>query len=126
VKTYRVTWQDAIDGHQYALQYGGMPGILNENIILAALARPYHGYHHWIWQKAAALSHGIITNHGFVDGNKRTALYLVDLLAEKSGWEVDMNDDEITDLFVSIASGEVGYEDLADRFRHRFQRPEAE
>lgn len=126
MKTYRVTWQDAIEGHQYALLDGGMPGILNKNIILAALARPYHGYHHWIWQKVAALSHGIITNHGFVDGNKRTALYLVDLLAEKSGWEVDMNDDEITDLFVSIASGEVGYEDLADRFRHRFQRPEAE
>ena len=126
MKTYRVTWQDAIEGHQYALLDGGMPGILDKNIILAALARPYHGYHRWIWQKAAALSHGIITNHGFVDGNKRTALYLVDLLAEKSGWEVDMKDDEITDLFVSVASGEAGYEELADWFRHRFQRPEAE
>ena len=25
--------------------------------------------------------HGIVSNHGFVDGNKRTALYLVELLA---------------------------------------------
>jgi len=37
--------------------------------------------------KAAALVHGIVADHGFVDGNKRTALYLVELMVERSGYE---------------------------------------
>jgi len=53
---------------------GGAPGILNASAIESALARPYHGYHPRLHQKAAALVHGIVSNHGFVDGNKRTAV----------------------------------------------------
>ena len=58
-----------------ALKDGGDPGILNANALKSAIARPYHGYHRRIHKKAAALVHGIVSNHGFVDGNKRTALY---------------------------------------------------
>jgi death-on-curing protein len=36
--------------------------------------------------KAAALLHGVASNHGFTDGNKRTAILLVDLLLERSGY----------------------------------------
>ncbi len=57
-----------------ALCDGGAPGILNPSAVESALARPYHGYHRHIHEKAAALVHGIVSNHGFVDGNKRTAL----------------------------------------------------
>ena len=123
MKNYRVTWNDAMEGHQYAMRDGGRPGIRDENAILSALARPYHGYHRWIWQKAAALAHGIISNHGFVDGNKRTALYLVDLLAEKSGWDIDVDDEEIANMFVRVADGQVGYEELAFWFQGKICRP---
>ena len=50
------------------------------------MARPYHGYHRLIHQKAAALVHAVVSNHGFADGNKRTALYLVELLVQRSGY----------------------------------------
>ena len=111
-----------MEGHQYAMRDGGRPGIRDENAILSALARPYHGYHQWIWQKAAALAHGIISNHGFVDANKRTALNLVDLLAEKSGWDIDVDDEVIADMFVRVADGQVGYEELAFWFRGKIRR----
>ena len=52
--------------------------MVNEHAIQSAIARPYHGYHRLIQQKAAAPVHGIVRNHGFADGNKRTALYLVE------------------------------------------------
>lgn len=124
MRNYRVTWNDAMEGHQYAMRDGGRPGIRDENAIHSALARPYHGYHRWIWQKAAALVHGIIANHGFVDGNKRTALYLVDLLAENSDWDIDVGDEEIENMFVRVADGQVGYEELAIWFRGKIRRPD--
>ena len=81
-------------GHEEALQYGGVPGIVNEHAIQSAIARPYHGYHRRIHEKAAALVHGVVCNHGFADGNKRTALYLVELLVQRSGYEF-VEDDEV-------------------------------
>ncbi|MCY3675694.1 MAG: type II toxin-antitoxin system death-on-curing family toxin [Rhodobacteraceae bacterium] len=123
MRNYRVTLEDAIHGHQEALKFGGCEGIRDVNAILSALARPYHGYHHWIYEKAAALVHGIITSHGFVDCNKRTAYYLVDLLTEKSKlhdgrrYEIIASDREIEDMFVSVANGETDYEELTVWFR---------
>ncbi len=95
---------------------------MNEHAIQAAIARPYHGYHRRIHQKAAALVHAIVCNHGFADGNKRTSLYLVELLVQRSGYEFVEDDDVIADTIISVARGETGYEDLADWFRERLVR----
>ena len=40
MRNYRVTWNDAMEGHQYAMRDGGRPGIRDENAIHSALARP--------------------------------------------------------------------------------------
>ncbi len=123
MRNYQVTLADAICAHREALEFGGAEGIRDENAILSALARPYHGYHHRIYQKAAALVHGIIKSHGFVDSNKRTSFYLVDLLAERSGYVIVESDEAIGDMFVSVANGETGYQELAEWFRDRLLRP---
>ena len=95
---------------------------MSEHAIQSAIARPYHGYHRFIHQKAAALLHGIVTNHGFSDGNKRTALYLVELLAERSGYNFAEDDMVIADTITSVAQGEIGYDELADWFKQRLVR----
>ena len=41
---------------------------------MSAIGRPYHGCHRRIYRKAAAPLHAVVSNHGWVDGNKRTAL----------------------------------------------------
>ncbi|MDE0205152.1 MAG: type II toxin-antitoxin system death-on-curing family toxin [Candidatus Tectomicrobia bacterium] len=97
--------------------------MVNEAAILSAIARPYHGYHRLIYQKAAALLHGIVSNHGFVDGNKRTALYLVELMVQRSDYEFVEDDMEIVDTIKSVARGETSYEELAEWFRERLVRP---
>lgn len=101
---------------------GGAPGILNANAIEAALARPYHGYHLRIHHKAAALVHGIVSNHGFVDGNKRTALYLAELLVQRSGYTLVEEDEMVVEMLVDVARGEVGYDELAVWFEERLVR----
>ncbi|MDE0383547.1 MAG: type II toxin-antitoxin system death-on-curing family toxin [Defluviicoccus sp.] len=117
-----MTWQDAIRGHEYALRNGGAPGILNESAIESALARPYHGYHRLIHQKAAALVHAVVSNHGFADGNKRTALHLVELLVQRSGYVLTERDEVIVEMLVDVARGDIDYDDLAKWFRVRLVR----
>ena len=102
--------------------HGGAAGPVNEHAIRSALARPYHGYHRRIHEKAAAVVHGIVSNHGFADGNKRTALYLIELLALRSGYEFVEDDEVIADTITSVARGETDYEDLAEWFRPRLVR----
>lgn len=92
------------------------------NAIASAIARPYHGYHRRIHDKAAALVHGIVSNHGFVDGNKRTALYLVELLAVRSGYMLVEDDVVLANVITSVASGDMSYEELKEWFKERIVR----
>lgn len=61
-------------------------------------------------------------NRGFSDGNKRTALYLVELLVQRSGYAFREEDEAIADTFTSVARGETDYENLAEWFRERVVR----
>lgn len=54
--------------------------------IESALARPYCGYYRSIDKKAAALVHSLVLNHGFVDGNKRTAVQMLGIFLFNSGY----------------------------------------
>lgn len=66
--------------------------------------------------------HGVVRNHGFADGNKRTALYLVELMVQRSGYELAADDDEVTETLISVAHGEIGYERVEEWFRERLVR----
>lgn len=90
------------------------------HLIESALSRPYSGYHRSIQRKSAALLHSMVGNHGFVDGNKRTAWLLVELLIDRSGYRLAIPDDApIDDLVVATASGQIGFDDLVQWFAIR-------
>ncbi|WP_328590515.1 type II toxin-antitoxin system death-on-curing family toxin [Mesobaculum littorinae] len=114
---------DAIAAHDAALQFGGRDGVSSLHLIESALARPYSGYHPELSRKAAALLHSMVNNHGFIDGNKRTAWLLVEILIHRSGYVLDIPDDDpIDDLVVAVASGGLGPEELDAWFRARLVR----
>ena len=95
----------------------------NLSLIESALGRPYSGYHRTIYRKAAALMESMVGNHGFVDGNKRTAWLVVELLIERSGYSLAIDDDEpIDDLVVSVAEGTLGFSELSIWFRERLKK----
>lgn len=118
-----MTLADAIAAHDEALVYGGREGIGSLHLIESALARPYSGYHRRIAQKSAALLHSVVNNHGFIDANKRTAWILTELLIDRSGYRLEIPDDEpVDDLVVLTASGQLDYDGLADWFAERIVR----
>jgi death-on-curing protein len=99
------------------LVYGGRDGIISLHLIESAIARPYSGYHRSMATKSAALLHAMVNNHGFVDGNKRTAWLLVELLIERSGYRLDIPDDaRVDDLVVDVASGKLTFNEIAEWF----------
>lgn len=83
---YRVQLDEVLVAHDFALTFGGLAGIRDLGAIEAAVARPYCGYYRTIAKKAAALVHSLASNHGFLDGNKRTALFMLNLLLRRSGY----------------------------------------
>lgn len=62
--------------HQAQLEeHGGSPGVRDEGALLSALARPENLVAYGepsILEFATAYASGIVRNHPFVDGNKRT------------------------------------------------------
>lgn len=126
MRHYRVKLTDVLAAHNEALTYGGRSGVISFDAIQSAIGRPYSGYHRAIHLKAAALLHALIQNHGFVDGNKRSALIVTLLMVERSGYRLHLNEDErIDDTVVSVASGKIGFDALAEWFKLRLRSANA-
>jgi death on curing protein len=124
---YRLTLADALSAHERALQTGGLDGILNIGMIESALARPYNGYYPTIERKTAALVESMSTNHGFVDGTKRTTVILTHLLLSKSGYRVNVTDERPLDvvmeeLVLSVVCHELKFDQLVDWFKTHLRR----
>lgn len=58
-----------------------------------------------IHSKAAALLHGIVANHPFIDGNKRTGLLAVIAFYSLNAWVFDGPDEPVYELVMDIAQG---------------------
>ena len=65
-------------------------------------------------EKAARLSFSLVSNHAFVDGNKRIGIYIMLSFLEMNGIRLHCTDEEIVNIGLSIASGSMNYEDLRD------------
>ena len=63
-------------------------------------------------EKAARLVYSLISNHAFVDGNKRIGMYIMILFLELNGIKIDANNDDVVNLGLSVASGNANYDDI--------------
>lgn len=63
-------------------------------------------------EKAARLGYSLISNHAFVDGNKRIGMYIMISFLELNGIKIDATNDEVAMLGLSVAEGSSNYEDI--------------
>jgi death on curing protein len=126
---YRLTLADALSAHERALQTGGLSGIPNIGLVESAIVRPYNGHYRPIACKAAALLQSISTNHGFADGNKRTAIILIHLFLSRSGYKIvpfhNMDgplDVVMEELVLSVVRRELTFAQLVEWFKKRLHR----
>ena len=96
---------------------GGTFGIRSENLLESAIEAPYQTFDGGELfptkiEKAARLGYGLISNHPFIDGNKRIGVYIMISFLEVNGIHMEFTDQEIEDIALSTASGNMKYEDI--------------
>lgn len=83
---------EAIAIHERLIdKFGGTSGIRDKGLLESALFRPQTGHYADLAQMAAALFESLITNHAFVDGNKRAAYFISDVFLRLNGWKLRMS-----------------------------------
>ncbi|RLA00538.1 MAG: type II toxin-antitoxin system death-on-curing family toxin [Gammaproteobacteria bacterium] len=106
----------AVHDEQLAV-HGGLSGIRDRGILESALARPRNlaAYEACddLARLAAAYLYGIVKNHGFVDGNKRTALVTADLFLMLNGYELASSPADNVLMVLSVADGTLSESELA-------------
>ena len=96
--------------------HGGAPGLRDRGLLQSALARPrqHHAYADLsdIVAMAALYTAGIVGNHPFVDGNKRTGFIIGVLFLELHGFDFKAREEDATQAVWDLAAGtldEAGY-----------------
>jgi death-on-curing protein len=105
-------------------RFGGGPGIRDRSMLESALARPFAELegteaHATVHEKAAALMHGLATNHHpFVDGNERVALATTVVFLEPNGYRLAPDRAQRYELTLRVGDGSLGREELSRVFRN--------
>lgn len=104
--------------HRAALaEHGGLDGVRDHGLLDSALARPLnlHAYEGEadLCRLAAAYAGGIVRNHPFADGNKRTAFIAAVVFLETNGAAVDLAEGEAIAAMLDLAAGELPEEGFA-------------
>lgn len=102
--------------HQAQLdEHGGLPGLRDEGALLSALARPENLQHYGsptTFELAAAYAAGIIQNHPFTDGNKRTGFICAFVFLYLNGQQLRAPEADVVVMTLGLAAGtvdEAGY-----------------
>ena len=114
---YWFTREECIALHTMMLsQYGGLEGIREENLLESALARPRQLFHYGkpaLAELAASYAAGIVKNHPFVDGNKRTGFMLGAGFLERNGCRFTADEASAVVCTLALAAGEMSEAEYA-------------
>lgn len=113
----------AVHAEQLA-EHGGGEGLRDAGLLESALARPMNlaAYDEPdVAALAAAYGFGIVRNHPFVDGNKRTGLIALELFLALNGYGLVADDTECVLTILALAAGTLDEAGLADWIRARLR-----
>jgi death-on-curing protein len=106
--------------------HGGAPGLRDENLLNSAIARPRQLYAYGnaadVIQMAAAYTAGIIGNHPFIDGNKRTGFVIGILFLELNGYSFTASEEETARAVLALAGGALKEADYIRFLRENSKR----
>jgi death-on-curing protein len=102
-------------------RFGGADGIRDVGLLEGALARPENIFAYEpeadVFRLAAAYCAGVVKNHPFVDGNKRTGALSAVVFLSLNGIGVSFEEPMIVTMIVGLAAGEVSEAEIAEWLR---------
>lgn len=109
----------AIHDEQIA-EHGGLAGVRDSGLLDSAPARPQNAFSYGeteLCALAALYAAGIVRNHTFADGNKRSAFVSCELFLSLNGLLLTADDDACISNTVALAAGEIDEHAFADWLR---------
>lgn len=100
-----------------AAETGGDPELRDINLLDSALesaCQTFGGQELYPTkeEKAARIGYALISNHAFVDGNKRIGMYVLLTFLETNGIKIRPSNEEVVRVGLATAAGEMKYEDI--------------
>lgn len=103
--------EDCLAIHEMMLaQHGGLAGLRDEGLLESALSKPRNLFAYSspaLTEMAASYAAGIIRNHPFLDGNKRTGFMLAATFLEVNGMEFTATEESVIETTLALASGKL-------------------
>ena len=106
-------------------KYGGTHGVRDQGVLESALAAAENRVY---YEEANAIvcattyAYPLTQAHAFIDGNKRIAAYAAEAFLRFNGIKLQVTNDEIVDLFLSIAAGQVTRDEVEQIFADWYSR----
>lgn len=105
-----------------AEETGGEVGLRDQSLLDAALAAAFSGvadreFYPTKEEKAAKLGFDLISNHAFLDGNKRIGMYVMLTFLEANGIRIEAENEDVATVGLAVASGTMNYDNLVDWVR---------
>jgi len=96
---------------------GGAAGVRDRALLESALARPRqrvaYAQRASVVELAAAYTAGVVKNHPFVDGNKRTGFVVGIVFVELNGFRFLASEEAAAEAVIALAAGELGEDGYA-------------
>lgn len=96
---------------------GGDPNVRDLNLLDSALESAFQTFdgqelYPTKEEKGAKIGYSLISNHAFVDGNKRIGMFVLLTFLEVNGIKIHPTVDDVARVGLAVASGEMKYEEL--------------
>ncbi len=118
-----LTLAEVLRLHAAQLQrFGGGEGLRDSGLLESAVAQPQATFdgvfvHDGLFVMAAAYLFHIVSNHPFVDGNKRAGLLAALVFLDLNGVTIETGSEALYALTMSVAEGQTSKEEVATRLR---------
>ena len=100
-------------------------GIDSRDLIESALARPKHAATYEnadLIRQAATLCFGLVKNHPWLGGNKRTATFLTEIFLEMNGFELIATDEETYEMVLKVESDAWKVDEIENWLREKVEK----
>lgn len=120
--------RDVLLLHQLAIdESGGSHGLRDLGLLESAVARPQSSFggqdlYPDIFSKAGALVHGLLRNHAFVDGNKRTSMYSAMTFLELNGYKFIAKNKQLVLFTLKVENEKLSVEEIASWLKQHSQK----
>ena len=115
----RLTVPEVIELHAALLKrHGGSAGLRDRGLLESAVSQPAASFggralYPTLFEQAAAIGFSLVSNHPFVDGNKRIGLTALDVHLRFNGYKLEADADDAEATILALAEGTLSREELA-------------